>query len=298
MPCKRLCHYRQSRFRSSCGDGCLKEVIIFAAIIVYQMVVHIPVGSCLAPFVQVAAFFSLTSAAPANRLIVPDGRPTLLINLSDCNGSIGGHSFPMRQFTMLVMGAHTLPVPYQLGSPARFVYIRFHPFGFNSLLGLHGSELIDKVVDVADFHRESYNSLLRRLRAETTEADRISRVMEWLEQRALKAHVPHDTVLHACSLIQRTSGLKPIGELCGSYNTYKQLQRKFEHHVGLNAKLYARMVRFEAMMEAIRQQPQVDWFDLIARFNFHDQSHLIKEFKQFAGETPTSFLESGIEKFV
>lgn len=204
----------------------------------------------------------------------------------------------MKQFTMLVMGAHTMPVPYQLGSPARFVYIRFHPFGFNTLLGLKGTELIDRVVDVADLHRESYRSLLNRIIAEPTDTGRISRVMEWLEGRAAKARMPHELVVNACSLIQKTEGCQPIGELCGTYNNYKQVQRKFEHHVGLNAKLYARMVRFEAMMEVIRQQPQVDWFDLIERFDFHDQSHLIKEFRQFAGETPTSFLESGIEKFV
>lgn len=262
------------------------------------MVIHIPVGTRLAPFVQVAALFSMPVEAPSNRLIIPDGRPTLLINLSDCHGSISGFDFPMKQFTMLVMGAHTLPVPYQLGSPARFIYIRFHPFGFNSLLGLQGGEMIDKVVDVADLHRESYNSLLRNLMAETTEAGRINRVMEWLEQRALKARMPHESVLMACSQILLTEGMTPIGELCGTYNHYKQLQRKFDQHIGLNAKLYARMVRFEMIMETIRKQPQVDWFDLIARFNFHDQSHLIKEFRQFAGETPTSFLESGIEKFV
>ena len=204
----------------------------------------------------------------------------------------------MKQFTMLVMGAPTMPVPYQLGSPARFVYIRFHPFGFNTLLGLKGTELIDRVVDVADLHRESYRSLLNRIIAEPTDTGRISRVMEWLEGRAAKALMPHELVVNACSLIQKTEGCQPIGELCGTYNNYKQVQRKFEHHMGLNAKLYARMVRFEAMMEVIRQQPQVDWFDLIERFDFHDQSHLIKEFRQFAGETPTSFLESGIEKFV
>lgn len=262
------------------------------------MVITIPVNARLSAFVQVAALFDLPVSLSAERLIIPDGRPTMLINLNDCRSTIQGLDFPMKQFTMLVMGAHNLPVPYRLGSPAKFIYIRFHPFGFNNLLGLTGTELIDRVVDVADLHRESYNSLLNQTLAETTVAGRISRVMEWLDRRALRAQMPLDLVIQTCSQIQRTEGRKPIGELCGTYNNYKQLQRKFDLHVGLSAKLYARMVRFEAVMEAIRQNPKVDWFDLIARFDFHDQSHLIKEFKQFAGETPTGFLEAGIERFI
>lgn len=46
-------------------------------------------------------------------------------------------------------------------------------------------------------------------------------------------------------------------------------------------------------MNAIETSPgkEVDWYDLIHDFGYHDQSHLIKDFHHYLGTTPEVFVK-------
>lgn len=57
------------------------------------------------------------------------------------------------------------------------------------------------------------------------------------------------------------------------------------------------MLRFEKIHNELRGIKFIDWMEIVTKYNFHDQSHLIKEFKFFTGITPNEFL-SRIEMFV
>ena len=71
---------------------------------------------------------------------------------------------------------------------------------------------------------------------------------------------------------------------------YKKVQRTFKEYIGISPKLYARMLRFEKIHNELRGIKFIDWMEVVTKYNFHDQSHLIKEFKFFTGVTPKIFL--------
>ena len=75
--------------------------------------------------------------------------------------------------------------------------------------------------------------------------------------------------------------------------TERAVQLRFKKYVGYSPKELLRYLRFKqvvAHLMAERGKP-VDWFDLIVLFGYHDQSHLIRDFKFYTGGTPTQFLE-------
>jgi len=263
------------------------------------MFVQYPVRGILSDYILDAALFGSDDVHDEMRTVIPDGRTTLLMSLGDGGGKIGGNDFPLRKYGVVVMGNHTRAFTYTLFAPARFFYIRFHPYGFNLLMGINGRELLNRLTDLSVITGTSGRNLESLLAAEKSDGDAINRLMRWLEQKALTASAPGELILSACQSIKQNNGKVSVMDLCGgSYNTYKQLQRRFDTATGLNAKLYARMVRFEAIVEQMRTDPVVDWFDMVARYDLHDQSHLIKEFKFFSEHTPTGFIEKGIERFV
>ena len=53
----------------------------------------------------------------------------------------------------------------------------------------------------------------------------------------------------------------------------------------------ARIVRFEAALKTKAASPQLSWTTIAHQFGYHDQMHLVHDFKQLSGEAPTSILD-------
>ncbi len=71
--------------------------------------------------------------------------------------------------------------------------------------------------------------------------------------------------------------------------TDAHLGRTFAHHVGVTPKTFARVMRFRRAIELGKRQ---QWADVAAELGYFDQSHLIADFREFAGETPVPFFLS------
>ena len=71
----------------------------------------------------------------------------------------------------------------------------------------------------------------------------------------------------------------------------KQFERLFNEMVGANPKEYARVVRFQKSLKLLqRYSEDTNQAQLAYQCGYADQSHFIREFKQFSGYTPLSLL--------
>lgn len=103
----------------------------------------------------------------------------------------------------------------------------------------------------------------------------------------------------AVGLIEGSGGAVRIEELAGRLGVSRQhLALQFRERVGLNAKTFAMVCRFRRASAALRADMStiagagagaIDWAGLAGECGYYDQSHLIHEFQQFAGETPQAF---------
>jgi AraC-like DNA-binding protein len=64
----------------------------------------------------------------------------------------------------------------------------------------------------------------------------------------------------------------------------RALERIFRREVGVAPKLLARVARFQRAVRSSR-----DWAAAALRCGYFDQAHLIRDFKEFAGEPPAAF---------
>ena len=73
----------------------------------------------------------------------------------------------------------------------------------------------------------------------------------------------------------------------------KQFERLFNDNVGANPKEYTRIVRFQKSLGILQNSPKgISHAQLADLCGYADQSHFIREFKQFSGHTPRSLLDS------
>jgi AraC-like DNA-binding protein len=69
----------------------------------------------------------------------------------------------------------------------------------------------------------------------------------------------------------------------------KTFARRFENRVGLKPKEYSRVQRLQRVLRCIAQAREVDWPDFAAEHGFADQAHLIHDFREMTGLTPTAY---------
>jgi AraC-like DNA-binding protein len=69
----------------------------------------------------------------------------------------------------------------------------------------------------------------------------------------------------------------------------KQLERQFSLAVGTTPKVFCRVSRFLDVCHRLREYQQRTLTELTHECGYFDQSHFIKDFKQFSGFTPKQF---------
>jgi AraC-like DNA-binding protein len=99
------------------------------------------------------------------------------------------------------------------------------------------------------------------------------------------------TTRRALDLLNRSAYNLTVAELCDRLGlSNRHLIDQFREVVGLPPKTLFRIQRFHAVVRALQGRYEADWAQLAPRFGFADQPHLIREFRHFAGVTPTRFL--------
>ena len=64
----------------------------------------------------------------------------------------------------------------------------------------------------------------------------------------------------------------------------------FTEQIGFTPKLYLRVLRFQGVLAGVFGAGGVDWSEVAYEHGYADQSHLNREFREFAGLTPTQYL--------
>lgn len=88
--------------------------------------------------------------------------------------------------------------------------------------------------------------------------------------------------------------LNPVKVIAGRASlTERTIQLRFKKYVGYSPKELIRFLRFKQVLSFILERPKekIDWFELIVQYGYHDQSHLIKDFKYYIGVSPKQFIK-------
>jgi AraC-like DNA-binding protein len=168
--------------------------------------------------------------------------------------------------------------------------IRFKPCGPLGLLRVPLADLANQVVDLDLILGPSIERLRERVVASASVESRFDLLERYLLDRMAAAARPRAEVSHALGRLAGTCGAVRMRTLASETGiSQKHLIDLFREQVGMAPKRYARIVRLNALLRGLSSSP---WADLAARFGYYDQAHLVRDFREFSGTTPTEFLRA------
>jgi AraC-like DNA-binding protein len=170
------------------------------------------------------------------------------------------------------------------------VGISFRPGAAESLLGIPVTELTDDHVSLDDIWGARGEALRERLLA-TNDPGSMFRLLESeLLGRLERPRLIHPAVAHALAV--RANAWAPIRvadvQKSAGYSP-RYFVALFRGAVGLTPKHYYRVKRFTAALQRLASPDPGDLADLATAIGYSDQAHFSREFREFAGITPTQY---------
>jgi AraC-like DNA-binding protein len=166
--------------------------------------------------------------------------------------------------------------------------IVFQPGGLFILFSLPGEVLTNDHFEGESALGHRLGELQRRLGDVTSFEDRVRIANEYLCARR-PAHESVAATARIASEVQARSGCVRVSDLARRAGIgTRQLERRFRYEIGISPKLYARIVRFEAALRCKSAAPEMRWTDIAHALNYHDQMHMVHDFHQLSGDSPTA----------
>jgi AraC-like DNA-binding protein len=226
-------------------------------------------------------------------MILPDGAMELIVNLGDpqklCERSDPAKHTVFRH--SWISGERTAPIVIDEIGHVHLVGVRLRAGGAWPFLGIPLCEFTDQVVELETIFRREIDDLRDRLSEAPDDDSRFDLLDSWLIQRARSRTPPTPAVGHALRMIHNGLDAVRIGKIADTIGiSHKHLLREFDRCVGLTPKLFARLCSFQRVILSVGLKAEVNWADTAATCGYHDQAHLIHEFRAFSGLTPASYL--------
>ena len=219
--------------------------------------------------------------------IVPDGYPEVILHFGDHYKINLGDGWELQK-KGLVAGQIKRHFYLENTGKSHMLGIKFQPTALAHLFDINMSEITDNVIGLSGSLNEMIGPILQMNR--NTPVDELFGELDHLFTQVIeRVPIEEKAVDKAVWEIIRQKGNIDIQELCESVNSSeRQLERQFKTYVGLSPKFYSRIIRLGHIFELMQQGDQ-SWSDLVYHSGFYDQSHFIKNFKEFTGEDPSTY---------
>lgn len=227
---------------------------------------------------------------PQMNTIIPDGTMKLIFHYGDLywHHPENGNSF--LQPRCFLIGQLTRPyVVEPAGDTGTFV-IRFHPNGFLPFATIPIKEMENTPVPLEQLYGEEGQELEQNiLNAKSTEK-RISIAEAFLLKRLTDSKTIDKIVKSTVDTILTANGQISVTDLSKKNHIHRrQLARKFSSVIGLSPKQLSKTIRLQAALKTLLSQKKSKLTDLAYDNEFYDQSHFIKDFREFTGHSPKEF---------
>jgi len=164
------------------------------------------------------------------------------------------------------------------------------PLAAYRLLGLPMDELSGQLVDLVEVLGPDARRLSEQLRETPTWRQRFALLDRFLLRQLKEDQRPSPEIGRAWERLVTSGGTVPIAQLAEEVGwSHKRLIARFRHQLGLRPKTAARLVRFEGVLGRLDERRGLDWGQVAREAGYADQAHLIRDFHQFTGATPTEF---------
>lgn len=240
--------------------------------------------------------FWLCSDAPSHdrERIHPSGTVELVINLREDEVRIYDPDRPARARRFagaVVSGTYARPFVIDPRQHASIIGVHFYPGGAFPFLGPRADELANDHVDLATLWGRAAGELRERLCESASAAERFAIMEQTLLRQLARPLKCHPAVSAALRAFEQSHGCVDVRRVARQVElSDRRFIEVFAAEVGLTPKRFCRVLRFQHARAEIGRNSAPDWARPALECGYFDQSHLIHDFREFAGMSPTSYV--------
>ncbi len=199
----------------------------------------------------------------------------------------GSESLPM----CYLGGLNSMPYDCRISLDATsIVGVSFYPDALNVLFDMDASEIVNQTPELVNFLPPSF---IERV-MEAPEEYRKIKLLENYFVAKLLAATDRNPFLNVAWHIINTRPAEI--QLRGLHRMFPYSERhfrsRFQERTGYSPKQFLRIARFERALSLLQTDFRNSLTYVAYECNYTDQSHFIREFREFAGVTPTSYLKT------
>ena len=247
-----------------------------------------PRSPALAPFVRSLGVFA-GELLPARERVLPTADVSLIVNL---------HEDELRTYhgptlaTVRRTGGAALSGPQarhtviDTEEQRSLVHVNFRLGGAPAFFALPLEETHDELVDLEDLWGRD-GAVLRERLLEAAPSERLDVVQRVLLDHLRPTHEPDPGVAVAVRALERGQRVSDVTARLDVLP--KRFVRRFRARIGLTPKRFARVRRLQRVLGTVVGNERVEWAEVAAEHGFYDQAHLIHDFRELTGLTPTAY---------
>jgi len=226
--------------------------------------------------------------------VAPIALPGIVLHHRVRGRAIRAIETPLGAFTRLPLtflyGAGTTPsTMHYHGGPHLTIQIILKPHGLRSLLGLDARHLRNAVLPLSQLPGAAGQ---RELLTPPTPEAKLDAILLFLMGKAVQSTTRDPLVEQALRLVEQQIMDLHLPRLLGELGvSERQLERRFTMAVGVSPKTYIRIRRFNEALRLMKTRRYPTLASIAYALNFADQSHFIRDLKEFSRVTPKSLSE-------
>jgi AraC-like DNA-binding protein len=192
----------------------------------------------------------------------------------------------------VITGQFTCVSNRYIGRAFLVLQVVFQPGALHRITGIPANKLNNTYVDANLILGNEVDIVNEQLFYAKNYQDMIKTVENFLRRHIKKARKQFHFLDTIAAQMLFNSEDKPLDwfakEAC---LCHRQFDEKFKERIGVNPKLYMRIVRFFSAYKMKNRFPSKDWLTIALHCGYHDYQHLAKDYKAFTDFTPARFFE-------
>ncbi len=188
-----------------------------------------------------------------------------------------------------ITGFSTNFIEYPLGNSFNYLGIRFLPCGFPMMFNTSAGKFTNNFLKLDETMPQLSKELSQSV-DKSESLDEFSGLLNPIFLRILEQSKetikPDMRVLNAINTILRSGGKLDLKALDTGISP-RQLRRLFQFYFGDTPKTFGKVIRFQNVLKSKPSVSSLKKNKVFYDVGYYDQSHFIKEFKQFYGVTPS-----------
>lgn len=167
--------------------------------------------------------------------------------------------------------------------------IKLMPNGLTRLFKFPLSEFVNRIYVADDLFGVQAKELLEQLQCASSIQEMACFTDKFLFVYLKKLKQGHiiDGITSITNTLLFSKGSLPVKEYARLANmSVRNFERRFSEQVGVAPKLYSRLLRFDQALAIKMKSPGRDWTSIASQCKYFDQTHMVKDFYQFAGISP------------